>query len=140
VRRHFYDLEQAHSLPATREALERIGALYGVEQPIRGRPPDERQAVRHAEAKPLVDSLRQWFEATWSKLSRKSETTSTIRYALSRWDGLTCYIQRWPHRDRQQRRRTVFAWRGLGPEELPVCRIGCGQRRRSRVCWDCSRA
>jgi transposase len=93
VRRHFYDLEQAHSSPVAREALQRIGALYGVEEPIRGRPPDERRAVRQAQAKPLVESMRQWFEATLSKLSRKSETTVAIRYALSRWDALTRYIE-----------------------------------------------
>ena len=93
VRRHFYDLEQAHSSPVAREALQRIGALYGVEEPIRGRPPDERRAVRQAQAKPLVDSLRQWFEATLSKLSRKSETTMAIRYSLSRWDALTRYLE-----------------------------------------------
>jgi transposase len=93
VRRHFYDLEQAHSSPVAREALAGIGALYRVEEPIRGRPPDERRTVRLAQAKPLVDSLRQWFEATLSKLSRKSETTVAIRYALSRWDALTRYIE-----------------------------------------------
>ena len=93
VRRHFYDLEQAHSSPVAREALQRIGTLYGIEEPIRGRPPDERRAVRQAQAKPLVDSLRQWLEATLSKLSRKSETTVAIRYALSRWDALTRYIE-----------------------------------------------
>lgn len=97
VRRHFYDLEQAHSSPVAREVLQRIGALYGIEEPIRGRPPDERRAVRQAQAKPLLDSLRQWFEATLSKLSRKSETTVAIRYALSRWDALTRYIDEWTH-------------------------------------------
>jgi transposase len=93
VRRHFYDLEQAHSSPVAREALQRIGALYGIEEPIRGRPPEERRAVRQAQAKPLLDSLRQWLDATLSKLSRKSETTVAIRYALSRWDALTRYIE-----------------------------------------------
>jgi transposase len=93
VRRHFYDLEQAHSSPVAREALQRIGALYGIEEPIRGRPPDQRRAVRQAQAKPLLDSLRQWFEEILSKLSRKSETTAAIRYALSRWDALTRYIE-----------------------------------------------
>jgi len=93
VRRHFYDLEQAHSSPVAREALARIGALYGVEEPIRGRPPDERRTVRQEQAKPLVESMRQWFEATLSKLSRKSETTVAIRYALSRWEALTRYIE-----------------------------------------------
>ena len=93
VRRKFYDLEQAHASPVAREALQRIGALYGVEEQIRGKPPDQRREVRQAQASPLLDSLRQWFEATLSKLSRKSETTVAIRYALSRWDALTRYIK-----------------------------------------------
>ena len=93
VRRHFYDLEQAHSSPVAREALQRIGALYGIEEPIRGRPPDERRALRQTQAKPLLDSLRQWLEATLSKLSRKSETTVAIGYALSRWDALVRYLE-----------------------------------------------
>jgi transposase len=93
VRRHLYDLEQAHSSPVAREGLQRIGALYGVEEQIRGKPPDQRRAVRQTQSKPLLDSLHQWFEATLSKLSRKSETTVAIRYALSRWDALTRYIE-----------------------------------------------
>jgi len=93
VRRKFYDLEQAHASPVAREALVRIGALYGIEETIRGKPPDQRRAVRQAQSKPLLDSLRQWFEATLSKLSRKSETTVAIRYALSRWDALVRYIE-----------------------------------------------
>ena len=92
VRRHFYDLEQAHASPVAREALARIGALYGIEEQIRGKPPDERRAVRQAQSKPLLDSLRQWFEATLTKLSRKSDTTAAIRYALSRWDALTRFV------------------------------------------------
>jgi len=93
VRRHFYDLEQAHASSVAHEALERIGALYGIEEQIRGKPPSQRRAVRQAQSKPLLDALRQWFEATLSKLSRKSETTLAIRYALSRWDALTRYIE-----------------------------------------------
>lgn len=92
VRRHFYDLEQAHSSPVAREALGRIGALYGIEEQIRGKPPDHRRAVRQAQSKPLLDSMRQWFEATLSKLSRKSETTAAIRYALTRWDALLRFV------------------------------------------------
>lgn len=92
VRRKFYDLEQAHASPVAREALVRIGALYGIEETIRGKPPDERRAVRQTQSKPLLDSLRQWFEATLSKLSRKSDTTVAVRYALSRWYALVRYI------------------------------------------------
>jgi transposase len=93
VRRHFYDLEQAHASPIAQEALQRIGALYTVEEQIRGKPPDERCKLRQAQSKPLLDSLRQWLETSLSKLSRKSDTTAAIRYALSRWDALARYIE-----------------------------------------------
>ena len=93
VRRHFYDLEQAHASPIAREALQRIGSLYTVEEQIRGKPPEERRTVRQAQSKPLLDSLRQWLETSLSKLSRKSDTTAAIRYALSRWDALARYIE-----------------------------------------------
>ncbi len=35
VRRKFHDLYQAHRSPIAKEALERIGQLYGIEQEIR---------------------------------------------------------------------------------------------------------
>ena len=92
VRRHFYDLEQAHASPLAREALVRIGALYAIEEAVRGKPPDERRGVRQTQSKPLLDSLRQWFQATLSQLSRKSDTTAAIRYALTRWEALTRFL------------------------------------------------
>jgi hypothetical protein len=91
VRRKFYDLQQAHASPTATEALERIGALYAIEKEIRGRPPEERREIRQARAKPLLASLRRWFEMTLPKLSRKSDTTVAIRYGLSRWDALLRY-------------------------------------------------
>ena len=91
VRRKFYDLEQAHASPLAREALERIAALYAIEDEIRGRPPDERQEVRQTRARPLLQSLHDWFEVSLTKLSRKSDTTAAIRYALTLWPALTRY-------------------------------------------------
>jgi len=91
ARRKFYDLQQAHASPLATEALERIGALYAIEKEIRGRPLEERREVRQARSKPLLDSLRQWFETTLLKLSRKSDTAAAIRYALSRWNALLRY-------------------------------------------------
>jgi hypothetical protein len=91
VRRKFFDLQQAHASPVASEALERIAVLYAIEKEIRGRSAEERQQIRNARARPLLESLRQWFEATLPKLSRKSDTTAAIRYALSRWDALLRY-------------------------------------------------
>jgi len=91
VRRKFYDLEQAHASPLAREALERIAGLYVIEGEIRGRPPDERRQVRQTRARPLLESLHNWFEVSLTKLSRKSDTTAAIRYALTLWPALTRY-------------------------------------------------
>lgn len=91
VRRKFYDLEQAHASPIAAEAIQRIGQLYAIESDIRGRPPEERRAVRQSRARPVLGATRAWFESWLPKLSRKSDTTAAIRYALSLWEALGRY-------------------------------------------------
>jgi len=91
VRRPFFELYEAHKSAVAKEALERIAALYAIEEEIRGRSAKERRAVRNERSKPLLESLKKWFEETLLKLSRKSDTTRAIRYALDRWDALTRY-------------------------------------------------
>jgi transposase len=91
VRRKFHDLYEAHASPIAKEALERIAALYGIEKEIRGRPPDERRQIRNARARPLLDSLHAWMKASLLKLSKKSEVTVAIYYALGRWTPLLRY-------------------------------------------------
>ncbi len=91
VRRPFYDLSVAGDSPTAREALERIQALFAIEAEIRGRPANARRAIREARAGPLLDDLHRWFQATASKLSRKSPLAIAIRYALKRWTALTRY-------------------------------------------------
>lgn len=91
VRRKFYDIHVAHASPIAAEALDRIGRLYGIEAESRGRPPDERAAVRQARAGPELDSLHAWLHTILAQLSKKSELALAIRYALSRWTALTRY-------------------------------------------------
>jgi transposase len=91
VRRKFYDLLQAHSSPLAGEAISRIAQLYSIESEIRGHPPDERQQVRNARARPLLDSLKAWLQTALAKLSKKSETAVAISYALARWPALLRY-------------------------------------------------
>ena len=88
VRRPFYDLYEAHKSAVAKEALERIAALYVIEDQIRGRSAEERREVRNARSRPLLESLKQWFEETLGKLSKKSDTTRAIRYALGRWEAV----------------------------------------------------
>ena len=91
MRRKFYDLKKAHNSPIAAEAVERIGELYGIETEIRGRSPDERRRVRQSRSRPLLESMREWLEASLLKLSKKSDTSAAIRYALGLWDALLRY-------------------------------------------------
>lgn len=44
----FFDLYEATESPIAKEALDLIGALYGIENEIRGKPPDERNRPKLA--------------------------------------------------------------------------------------------
>lgn len=91
ARRQIYELHAARPNAFNTEALERIGALYEIEEAIRGKPPDERRAYRQAHAKPLLDQLHTWLSEVLDTLSRKSDTSRAILYALNRWAALTRY-------------------------------------------------
>src|SRR6516162_3852775 len=91
VRRKFYDLQVAHKSPVADEALRRIGELYAIEADIRGRKSEERLQVRNERSRPLLESLKQWLEEILGKLSRKSDTSLAVRYALGRWEALMRY-------------------------------------------------
>lgn len=91
ARRKFYDLHEARPSALTTEALHRIGELYVIEAKIRGKPPHERQQARQAEAKPLIDDLERWLRGMLENLSRKSDTSAAIMYALNLWPALVRY-------------------------------------------------
>jgi len=93
ARRRFHDIHAAGTSPLAREALERIAALYGIEARINGKPPDLRRQVRQEHARPLLDDLRAWLEATRARVSGRSDVAAAIRYALSRWTALTRYVE-----------------------------------------------
>jgi transposase len=92
VRRGFFDEWASHKSPIAKDALDRIGALFGLERPIKGQPPDIRRAVRQRTAKPKLDDLAIWLDAQLLKISGKSDLAGAIRYARSRWTELTRYL------------------------------------------------
>ncbi len=92
VRRKFFDVHAASGSPIAKEALDHIVALYALETDIRGKPPDERQRYRQDHAVPLLMGLKAWLDATLPKISGKSDLAKAMRYALSRWPALCCYL------------------------------------------------
>jgi transposase len=92
VRRKFYDVHHATASPIALEALERIAALFAIDSSVRGRPPEQRAAVRTEHAQPLLAQLKTFLETSLNQVSGKSALAKAIRYALSRWNGLSRYI------------------------------------------------
>jgi transposase len=92
VRRRFYELAAAGPAPIATEALERIGALYAIESDIKGRNPDDRRTARQEKSRPILDALEPWLREKLALISQKTKLAEAIRYALSRWDGLTRFI------------------------------------------------
>jgi transposase len=91
--RKFHEIHVIHASTTTTEALARIGALYAIEEEIRGKPADLRLSIRQTRARPLLDEPHNWMENTLRGLSPKSETAAAIRYALSRWRALKRYTE-----------------------------------------------
>jgi transposase len=89
-RRRFYELHQATGSPLAEEALRRIGELYRIEAEIRGRPAEERRAVRQERSKPVVEALHAWLTAQLGRVSGRSNLAEAIRYALRHWPGWCC--------------------------------------------------
>jgi hypothetical protein len=91
-RRKFYDFHQSTNSPIAKEALERIGELYGIERTINGKTKEQRLALRDTKSRPLTTKLKTWLEAQLKKLPEKSDLTKAIRYGLSRWQAFTLFL------------------------------------------------
>jgi transposase len=92
VRRRFYELAAAGPAPIASQALERIAELYRIEDDIRGRSINERRVVRQERSRPIVTDLEPWLREKLGLISQKTKLAEAIRYALSRWEGLTRFI------------------------------------------------
>ena len=92
-RRGFYEIHQATGSPLAEEALRRIGELYTIEAEIRGRPAEERRAVRQERSKPIVEALHAWLTVQLGRVSGSSTLAEAIRYALRHWQGLVLFLE-----------------------------------------------
>jgi transposase len=92
VRRPFYELAAAGPAPIAGEMLRRIAELYRIEDDIRGLSADERRAVRQERSRPIVAELEPWLREKLGLISQKTKLAEAIRYTLSRWEGLTRFL------------------------------------------------
>ena len=92
TRRKFYEVAEATGSPVAAEALRRIGELYVVEARVRGQSSAHRLAERRTFSRPIVRALHAWLEAQLPRVAGRSTLAEAIRYALSRWEGLTRFL------------------------------------------------
>ena len=90
VRRKFFEL--ADTSPVATEVLRRIALLYAIEDEVRGEPAQQRRSVRDERSRVIVDDLHQYLEARNRQVSAKARLGEAIRYALTRWDGLSRFL------------------------------------------------
>jgi transposase len=62
------------------------------ERDIRGRSAEERRSVRHHRSRLIIDDLEPWLRAKLASIGQKTKLAEAIRYALSRWNGLTRFL------------------------------------------------
>ena len=91
-RRGFVEIEEGGPAPIAHEALERIAALYAIENRIRGRSADERRAICQTQTRPLVEALKTWLENRLAAVSDKSTIAEVIRYGFNHWQGLVRFL------------------------------------------------
>jgi transposase len=92
TRRKFYEVAEATGSPVATEALRRIGELYVIEARVRGQSSAHRLAERRSFSRPIVQALHTWLEAQLPQVPGRSTLAEAIRYALSRWTGLTRFL------------------------------------------------
>lgn len=93
IRRKFFDVHAAQGSAVAAEALQRIAALYAVEQQVRRQPPDRRAEVRQARASPVVEEFEAWLRSQITRISGKTPLAAAIRYAPSRLPRLRPYLE-----------------------------------------------
>jgi hypothetical protein len=90
-RRKFYDVWEATKSPVAKEALDRIAAVYAIEDKARFAPAAERVEHRR-ETAPLLEKFFDWGKATVVKLSGKLELAKAFRYTIDRREALTRFV------------------------------------------------
>lgn len=93
IRRKFVDVHASLGSAIAEGAIRRIAALYAVEKQARGRPPDERAAIRQKKAMPIFDELQNWLHGQQVRISAKTPLAGAIRYALTRMPKARAYLE-----------------------------------------------
>ncbi|KQB15318.1 IS66 family transposase [Rhodobacter capsulatus] len=91
ARRKFTDSQKAAPSTLAKRVIKGLKAVYEVEERVYGCPPEERQALRLAEALPVLEKIRADLLRVQPDLAKGSLKTA-VNYFLSGWEDLTRYV------------------------------------------------
>jgi transposase len=91
ARRKFFEVYDATKSPIAEEAIRRIAKLYEIEAEITGKSAAIRLAARQTSSQPLLDAFKTWADEQRRRVSGKTALGKAFRYALGRWEALTCF-------------------------------------------------
>ena len=130
-RRKIYDVHAATASPIAEAALQRIAALYEIEDRARSRPPDERRRLRQAEASPRLAEPHAWLDQQRTRLPSSSKLAGALRYSLKRWPALTRYADdgrlEIDNNAAERALRSVAVGRKRNRSRRPVGQVGASQ-------------
>jgi transposase len=93
TRRKFYEVTVTNDKAnIALEILTRIGAIYKIEEEIRGKPPNQRLTKRQKESKKLINDLFKRLKYLKNKLPTKSITAKAIQYTLNNEEALKRFL------------------------------------------------
>jgi len=92
ARRKFVEA-QASAADESGTAIRLIAKLYAVEKRTKDLPPEERVAVRRAEAAPVLDTIATQLDAWQADALPKSPLGQAVSYAKAQWPTLVRYLE-----------------------------------------------
>lgn len=92
MRRNFYELATPGPAPIASDALKRIAEFTPSRRTSVAAAPRSGASSGSRKSRPLADTFEQWLRAKLGLISQKGKLAEAIRYALSRWEGLTHFI------------------------------------------------
>ena len=93
ARRKFFDLHVANKSQIAEFALEKFACVYDIEREVKALTATERQEIRKAKTKPLLDALHEWMILQRQTVPNGSATAKALDYSLRRWAALTRFVE-----------------------------------------------
>lgn len=92
ARRKFDELAKAHASPVAAHAIQRMAALYRIEQQAREMTAADRLTLRQLHAQPLWDELHVWLRLERTRVADGGGIAAALDYSLKRWEALGRFL------------------------------------------------